>query len=199
MSKRRGANKENLEETRKTFLEIARKEFSEYGFAQASTSRIVEHSGMARGSLYYHFGDKNGLFHAVYEEMMIQALARINVEMDKPDDPWDSLLAGAQKFLDLCMEDEFRKIVLIESQAAMTFQDRYIIQERTLLGKLRTLLPALLKRGYFPGHTDNTIAIFIYGILGEIGRAFDLSSDLKKDRKTYGHAFERSMTCMQTC
>ena len=196
MSKRPGANKENLEETRNTFLKIARKEFSSRGFAQASTSRIVEQSGMARGSLYYHFGDKNGLFQAVYEQMMDEALISISVEMDKFEDPWDSFMTGSFKFLDLCMEDDFRKIVLIESQAAMSFQDRLMIQERTLLAKLRALLPALLERGYFPGHTSNSIVIFVYGILGEIGRAFDFSEDIQRDRQTYGHAFETSMNCM---
>ena len=86
MSKRPGKNKENLEETRRIFLEVAEKEFTEYGFAQASTSRIVEHSGMARGSLYYHFGDKNGLFKAVYEKELQDALITISDAMDKETD-----------------------------------------------------------------------------------------------------------------
>lgn len=196
MSKRPGANKENLEETRNIFLEIARKEFSSHGFAQASTSRIVEQSGMARGSLYYHFGDKNGLFQAVYEQMMDEALKSISAEMDKLEDPWDAFMAGSFKFLDLCMDDEFRKIVLIESQTAISFKDRLLVQERTLIAKLRALLPAILERGHFPGHTSNSVVIFVYGILGELGRAFDFSEDIQKDRETYGHAFETSMNCM---
>jgi len=196
MSKRPGANKENLEETRRVFLDIARKEFCEHGYAGASTSRIVEKSGMARGSLYYHFGDKGGLFHAVYEEAMNETLKHVSAIMDAKEDPWDALIAGSNAFLDLCMKDEFRKIALIESQAAISFKDRLIIHEATLLGKLRTLIPALLERGYFPGHTPNTIVIFIFGILGEIGRAFDSSQDIKQDREAYGHAYEQSLSKM---
>lgn len=196
MSKRRGTNKENLEETRKTFLEIAHTEFCEHGYANASTSRIVEKSGMARGSLYYHFGDKNGLFRAVYEDVMQEAMKRISARMDQKTDPWDALMEGSAAFMDLCMQPQFRKILLIESQAAMSFEERFKIQEKTLLAKLQTILPALLKRGYFPGHTGNTIAVFIFGILGEIGRAFDFSQNLEQDRQTYGQAYEKSMACM---
>lgn len=197
MSKRHGSNKENLEETRKIFLEIARDEFCKSGYADASTSRIVEKSGMARGSLYYHFGDKNGLFRAVYEQAMQKAMHDVSAVMDPIDDAWDAFIAGAHAFLDLCMDDTFRKIVLIESQGAISFVDRFEIQQQTLLSKLRSLLPEIMSRGYFPGHTGKTVAIFIYGALGEIGRAFDLSEDIEEDRQIYGRAFEKSMACLK--
>ena len=193
MSKRRGSNKENLEETRQNFIEIAQKEFTDSGYTLASTSRIVELSGMARGSLYYHFGDKNGLFKAVYEEMMQDALQKISEDMDKTPDSWDAFIAGSQKFLDLCMEKPFRKIILIESQAAMSFEERLKVQKKTLLGKLGTLLPELLEKGYFPGHNTNTVSTFLFGILGEIGRTLDFSDNVEAERAYFGKAFNASM------
>ena len=196
MSKRRGANKENLEETRRIFLEIALQEFCKEGYANASTSRIVEKSGMARGSLYYHFGDKHGLFRAVYEEMMDRAMKTVSAAMENNKDPWDAFIAGSDSYLDLCMNEDFRKITLIESQSAITFQERLEVHERTLLGKLKTILPPLMDKGYFPGHTIETIAVFIFGILGEIGRTFDLSKNIRTDRKIFGKAFADSLSQM---
>ena len=193
MSKRHGSNKENLEETRRNFIEIAQKEFTDSGYALASTSRIVELSGMARGSLYYHFGDKNGLFKAVYEEMMFEALKEIAKHMDKQEHAWDAFIVGSQSFLDLCMEKPFRKIILMESQAAMSFEERLIVQKKTLLGKLGTLLPELLEKNYFPGHNMNTVSTFIFGILGEIGRTLDFSDDIAEERERFGKAFNASM------
>ncbi len=196
MSKRRGANKENLEETHRIFLQIAREEFTEHGYAAGSTSRIVEQSGMARGSLYYHFGDKQGLFKAVYIDMMETAVQDVVKAMDANTDPWDALMAGTQTYIDLCMDKAFRKITLIESQAALPIKDRYAIHERTLLEKLRSILPTLTEKRYFPGHTANSLSIFIFGILGEIGRAFDFSENIKADRETYGQAFTDTMQRM---
>lgn len=198
MSKRPGSNKENLEETRRRFLDVAVDEFCEYGFAQASTSRIVERSGMARGSLYYHFGDKNGLFHEVYDDVMKGCYAKVSAKMDAFDDAWDSFIAGADAFLDMCLEKQFRKIVLIESQGAMTYAQRYAIQQKTLLSKLSELLPDLFGRGYFPGHTGETFSVFMFGILGETGRALDFSKNIEEDRKIFGRAFVETMNSMRT-
>ena len=193
MSKRHGPNKENLEATRQTFIDIATEEFTEYGYNQASTSRIVEHSGMARGSLYYHFGDKHGLFKAVYEDMLAKALNTVSDKMEKQDNSWDALLTGSQAFLDLCSEKPFRKITLLESQSAITFEERIALHKGTLLGKLQFLLNDLLNKGYFPGHTPQTITTFIFGILGEIGRSLDFSEDIAADLNTYKQSFVLSI------
>lgn len=198
MSKRPGKNKANLEETRQIFLDISREEFAESGYAEASTSRIVQKSGMARGSLYYHFGDKNGLFQAVYKDLMYNGLEKISAKMDVQTNEWDALMTGIHAFLDLCMDKTYRKIVLIESQAAMNFHDRFKIHEQTLLGKMRTLLPPLLGKGHFPGHTENTLAIFIFGIVAEIGRSFDSSPDIPHARKTFGNALDQTMSLMKS-
>ena len=197
MSKRPGKNKTNLEETHRNFLEIARQEFAEFGYADASTSRIVQKSGMARGSLYYHFGDKNGLFKAVYEEIMYEGLKTITQKMDGKDSPWSALKAGINAFLDLCMDPVYRKITLMESQAAMTYSERYQIHRKTLLGKLNELLPQLINKGYFPGHTQDTISVFLFGMLAEAGRTLDTVENIEQTRKLFGHAIESTLKVME--
>lgn len=197
MSKRQGPNKENLEETRAIFLRVAREEFCKYGYPNASTSRIVTESNMARGSLYYHFGDKNGLFRAVYEDMLIQSMHTLEDEMNKHPDPWNAFIAGSGVFLDFCTDHAFRKIILIESQSALTYADRIAIQSNTLFGKLRNALPELMQNGYFKGHTLDTISVFILGILAEIGRSFDLIPDSADKKLIYQSAYVETMNKMR--
>ena len=197
MSKRPGKNKANLEETHRNFLAIAREEFAEFGYADASTSRIVQKSGMARGSLYYHFGDKNGLFKAVYEEIMFEGLEKITFQMKGQPTDWLALNAGIQAFLDLCMDPVYRKITLMESQAAMTFSERYAVHEKTLLGKLRELLPGLMEDGYFEGHTEQTISVFIFGMLAETGRTMDSVGDIEQARQNFGRAMDSTLKFFQ--
>jgi len=197
MSKNPGKNKENLERTHKAFLEIARAEFTEFGYADASTSRIVQTSGMARGSLYYHFGDKNGLFKAVYEEIMFEGLTSITQRMAASKSSWDSLLNGTHAFLDLCMDQTYRKIVLIESQSAMSYKERFAIHEKTLLGELKKILPELIEEGHFKGHTLETLSIFIFGILAEIGRTLDISENMAQSRALLQDAFDATLNMMR--
>lgn len=188
MSKRAGPNKENYEETRSLFLEKAMEEFCAQGYINASTTRIVENSGMARGSLYYHFGDKYGLFEAIYISLMERALTELSEAMDGCHEPWEALKAGCKRFLELCAEDDFRKIVLLESQSAMSFGNRIAIVQSTLIKKLNEVMLPLLNEGYFKGHNQETASVFVMGYLAEIGRSLEFSEDVDQAREMHAHA-----------
>lgn len=190
MSKNRGSNKENLEKTRKTFIHIAAEEFTEHGYADASTSRIVQKSGMARGSLYYHFGDKQGLFAAVYEDILTQGSKSLEKSMREQETSALALLHGSYAFMDLCMDKTFRKIVLIESQSAIAYKDRLPLLEQTLFHLLMDILDKIIAEGHLEGNTDRTAAVLIAGMLNEIGKVFDFSDNIERDRAELGKAYE---------
>lgn len=50
------------EEKRQAFLEIALAEFADHDYNTASVSKIVEKAGIAKGSVYQYFEDKQDLF-----------------------------------------------------------------------------------------------------------------------------------------
>lgn len=50
------------EEKRKAFLEVALEEFANNDYNTASVSKIVEKAGIAKGSVYQYFEDKQDLF-----------------------------------------------------------------------------------------------------------------------------------------
>ena len=75
MSKNIGPNKENFDKTNERFLAVARDEFANHGYAAASTNRMVQQSSMARGTLYYHFKDKRGIFAAVFKNLQHEILS----------------------------------------------------------------------------------------------------------------------------
>lgn len=50
------------EEKRETIISAAVEEFAEYGLENASTNRIVRNSGIAKGSFYQYFEDKQDVF-----------------------------------------------------------------------------------------------------------------------------------------
>ncbi len=50
------------EEKRNTIISAAIEEFAEYGLENASTNRIVASSGIAKGSFYQYFEDKQDVF-----------------------------------------------------------------------------------------------------------------------------------------
>jgi len=192
MAKKHGPNKENLEATRKVFLKIARKEFSTLGYYDTSTAQIVEESGMARGSLYYHFGDKKGLFKAVYEELADEARAEIKTRVSKTKNAWDALMACCLGCLDLCTMAKNRRII-VDVYTALTYGERNEILQRTILSELHTLLQNVLSAGYFKGHDPRSLGMLIFGFISEGGRSFELSDNVPKAREDLGKAFTMFM------
>lgn len=57
-------------ETQKVLLDAAFEVFLEHGYAGASIAEVVERAGSSVGSLYHHFGDKSGLYRALWEAWM---------------------------------------------------------------------------------------------------------------------------------
>lgn len=58
-------------------------EFSQYGFAKASINRIVENLGIAKGSVFQYFGDKEGLFTFVFSKAVTMVKAFLKQARDE--------------------------------------------------------------------------------------------------------------------
>jgi AcrR family transcriptional regulator len=58
------------EGTREALLQAAFEEIHRSGFRSAGLEAILESAGVTKGALYHHFGSKNGLGHAVLEEIV---------------------------------------------------------------------------------------------------------------------------------
>lgn len=64
---------ENLpDEKRRRVLSEATREFAEHGYDQASVNRIVSRLGIAKGSLFKYFGNKQGLFEYLFGHALRQ-------------------------------------------------------------------------------------------------------------------------------
>jgi TetR/AcrR family transcriptional regulator len=79
----------NLDESKKNkILDAAVDEFSRHGFRQASVNRMVEHIGIAKGSLFQYFGSKEGLFQVIFNfavDLVRQSLREVKRETAHED------------------------------------------------------------------------------------------------------------------
>lgn len=62
-------------EKRETIMNAAVEEFAQYGLENASTNRIVKNSGIAKGSFYQYFEDKQDVFMHVLERIEQEEMA----------------------------------------------------------------------------------------------------------------------------
>lgn len=55
---------------RDAILNVASRLFAEKGYSTTTTSEIAQEAGVAEGTLYHHFGSKDGIFLTIFDEMV---------------------------------------------------------------------------------------------------------------------------------
>ena len=66
----------SAEKRKNEILDVAEQLFAEKGFDNASTNDIINRIGIARGTLYHHFGSKEEILDAMVERMTRQSITR---------------------------------------------------------------------------------------------------------------------------
>jgi AcrR family transcriptional regulator len=108
-----------MAETRKKLIEIARRAFAEYGYADTSMDKLTAEAGLTRGALYHHFGDKRGLFVAVVDQIDSEMAEYSQKYLDQPDDLWEGLMLEGRTYIENALNPEFQRIVLRDGPAVL--------------------------------------------------------------------------------
>ncbi|GAA1873193.1 TetR family transcriptional regulator [Asanoa iriomotensis] len=64
----------DAQETRRRLVEAAYAEFAAHGIAGARVDRVAATAGVNKALIYFHFGNKEGLFTAVFDMIVSQSL-----------------------------------------------------------------------------------------------------------------------------
>ena len=121
-----------MAETRKKLIEVARRAFAEYGYADTSMDKLTAEAGLTRGALYHHFGDKRGLFAAVVDQIDSQMAEYAQQHREQPDDLWEGLLLEGQTYIQNALNPEFQRIVLRDGPAVLGDPAHWPSQNRCL-------------------------------------------------------------------
>ena len=133
--------------TRAALLRSGRALFAERGFAGTAREEIVERAGVTRGALHHHFGTKQDLFAAVFEELEGELAARIATAAMAGDDPRDQLHRGCHEFLDAALDPAVQRIVLLDAPAVLGWAAWREVDARYGLGLVTEGLRAVFAAG----------------------------------------------------
>ena len=153
------------EEKRETIINAAVEEFAQYGLENASTNRIVKNSGIAKGSFYQYFEDKEDVF--MY---LLSVIEHKELEFFKDKHPPDN---GMDTF------QYFRWMVKTGMEFGVTYPQMIQAAWRVLLGEgfyygknlaeyrkkttqaLTTMITQAIKRGEVDPSVDVELAVMI--------------------------------------
>lgn len=110
---------QKMAETRKKLIEVARRAFAEYGYADTSMDKLTAEAGLTRGALYHHFGDKKGLFAAVVDQIDSEMAEYAGQHLKQPDDLWEGLMLEGRTYIEHALNAEFQRIVLRDGPAVL--------------------------------------------------------------------------------
>src|SRR5919197_3631810 len=88
--------------TRSALETAARELFAERGYQAVPADEIVKAAGVSRGALYHHYGDKQGLFRAVFENVERELTEQVATAVADEPEVWQGMLRGLSAFLDAC-------------------------------------------------------------------------------------------------
>ncbi|WEP46217.1 TetR/AcrR family transcriptional regulator [Cronobacter dublinensis subsp. infanticibi] len=108
---------DTMEENRAKLIAAARKAFAEKGFAAASMDELTASVGLTRGALYHNFGDKKGLLAAVVAQVDGEMAQRAKAAAANAGDDWATLLAEGVAYIRMALDEEVRRIVLLDGPA----------------------------------------------------------------------------------
>jgi len=130
------------DEKRQRVLTEATREFAEHGYDQASVNRIVNRLGIAKGSLFKYFGNKQGLFEYLFGHAIAKFKKPLKEIRDTPDDDFfnrieKSFLASGA-FVD-------RHPHIFRIYLKMLFNESFPLREK-FLGEIRKAHAKFLKQ-----------------------------------------------------
>ncbi|QND44514.1 TetR/AcrR family transcriptional regulator (plasmid) [Rhizobium lusitanum] len=121
-----------MEENRRKILSAARKAFADKGFAAASMDELTADVGLTRGALYHNFGDKKGLLAAVVAQVDGEMARRAHEVGARQKNDWDALLAEGVAYIEMALDPEVQRIVLLDGPAFLGDPSRWPSQSACL-------------------------------------------------------------------
>ena len=158
---------QRTEATRARLLEVARRMFVAHGYQGVPAEDLVREAGLTRGALYHHFGGKDGLFAALYEEVQREVTARIDAAADVHTDAWEALVAGCHAFLECCVDPEVQRIVLLDAPVVLSWEAWRAVDARHGLGSLSMGLRMAHEAGAIDGDSLEAVAHLLLGAMNE--------------------------------
>src|SRR5262249_25606246 len=142
----------SAEERRQRILAAALEAFAEQGFAAARLDDVAENAGVAKGTLYLYFKDKEALFEALILSAIAPVLARFEALAVQEDVSTERLLA---KFLDLfrteVLETPRKKLLRLIIAEGPRFPKVARFYHRQVVSKGLALLRRIAERAWRRG------------------------------------------------
>jgi AcrR family transcriptional regulator len=180
---------QHAEATRLAVLAAGRSLFGKKGFAQTSVDEIAATARVTKGAVYHHYASKKALFRAVYIEVEAETQARAMAAADPRELAIDQLVAMMNAYLDATLDEEIRRITLVDAPSLGLEPDESAGAQATYEG-IRSILAASISRGQIADLDPGLLTQLVGGLAWVGGMMIARSADPDGTRLSLGRAME---------
>lgn len=159
-------------------LRAAIKVFSRSGFFNSKVADVAREAGVADGTVYLYFKNKDDILVSIFNHVMDEALAMGRKRLEKISDPLEKLKQIVQAHLDLLGRDRDLAVVFqVELRSSTKFMEQFSATKVTeYLDQIREVIEEGQKKGVFRRGLNTTIAAkVLFGALDEMATNWVLS------------------------
>jgi AcrR family transcriptional regulator len=158
---------EKNDDVKRRLFEAAAKMVGRHGYADASVARITDAAGVAQGTFYNHFDNRQELLDQLLPVIGQQMVAFIRNRIDQAGSEVEKEVTRFRAFFDFLRETpEFLRILNEAEVYAPTGYERH-------LDNISTAYVRLLKRARGPGrvgdYTDEELEVIVHVLMGARG------------------------------
>lgn len=168
--------------TKSALTAAARELFATRGYQDVPADEIVRAAGVTRGALYHHYGDKQGLFRAVLEELEQELTAEVAEVFERETDTLTSLAVSLDVFLTACLREEVRQISLTDAPTVIGWGAWREMEAEYGLGLLIDTLEKAVAEGKVVPLPVRTLAQLVLSTVVEGARMIAAADDPQAKR-----------------
>jgi AcrR family transcriptional regulator len=161
------------DDKKKLLMDSTIKEFIERGFEKASYNKIIERSGLSKGTVYYYFENKESLLKMVLNEI-VEQFTSISDGLDLPEtqeEYWKVEYEYNRRAMNYIFESPYPSLLYI-----LFSNDQRIRSEMTHIDQVLCFRYKLIERGQNLGVVRSDISVkTISMIILEVGKVLSAS------------------------
>ena len=176
----KGSARTNVTDKREAILRAAIKTFAGKGFFNSKVADIAKEAGVADGTVYLYFKNKDDILHSVFDRAMEEFIAEGKKELDALDDPKEKLRRIAELHLERLGADRDMAIVFqVELRGSTKFMQEFSAAGFSeYLNIIQQIITEAQKKGVFRKDLKPIVcAKILYGALDEMVTNWILSKN----------------------
>lgn len=162
----------------KKIMQAALKIFARKGFYTSRVSEIAKEAGVADGTIYLYFKNKDDILISIFEEEMEKMIKDMKEEIDRVEDPCEKIRVFSLKHLNMISEtQDWAEVVQVELRQSSKFMREYVNELYIqYLNIFASIIFEGQEKGVFRDDINTGIAKrSFFGALDEMGRYWVLS------------------------